>query len=342
MNNIYDYIKYYKDSTFEEVNFNIMDSLIYSILVYLPVNNIENGSNLAKLLNEVEEKEFDEAGMKIEGKEILKLIYNSRRYEDIKIYDAKKIENETIQFGAMIFRTDNYTYVAFEGTNGTMIGWKENFNLSYGYPTETQKEAIKYLNSNINFSDKEVFVGGHSKGGNLAMSASMECKEEVFNKIKKIYNFDGPGFRKEQYNSEKYKKMKEKLYNVLPDGSLVGIIMYNDNYNFVKSSGIGVEKHNPINWHVFGQFFIEASLNESSKNIQENIYKSLEKLNDQDIQVFIDSLYDIFTKSDIRYISDLKKVKVSDIKNMIEQVKVTDEETKKLFVEVVKILINPD
>lgn len=342
MQNIYEYIKYYKKSTFDEINFNVMDALIYSILSYLPLENIEDGSNFNMMLKKLKDIEFEKDSLNFNAKEILKITYQSKRYENVRIFNVSKKENEYLQFGAMTFRDKDYTFVAFQGTNGTLIGWKENFNLSYSYLTATQKEAIRYLDETINDYDKNVYIGGHSKGGNLAMTVGMECKKNQFNKIKKIFNFDGPGFRKEQFESEKFEIMSKKLCNILPDGSLVGILLNNKNYNYIKSKGKGVEKHNPFNWYVFGQFFVENKIHESSKNLHENINKSVELLNVNDMQTVIDTLYSFLVKNNIKYIKDIKYINVSEFKNMIEQLRGTDENTRKLFFDVAKVLISPE
>ncbi len=341
MNNIYDYIKYYKNNTFGEIKFNIMDSLVFSILAYLPVKKVEEGASLATLLKSLYSVDFEDGSMKATSIQILNEIYRSTRYKDLKIYNFQKIENENMQFGALTIRSDDFTYVSFEGTNGTMIGWKENFNLAYEYPSFTQKEAVKYLNNTIKFTDRNVYVGGHSKGGNLAMASSMECDTGVFIKIREIFNFDGPGFRKEIFQSKKFEAMSKKLTNILPDGSIVGILLNNKNYTFVKSSGIGGDKHRPFNWHVFGQFFVDAKISSYSRNLQESINKSVDQLDKKDMKIFIDTVYEFLKINNIKTIKELKSVKMSELKKMVDQIKDVDEDTKKLFINVTKILINP-
>ena len=241
----------------------------------------------------------------------------------------------------LTIRSDDFTFVSFEGTNGTMIGWKENFNLAYEYPSYTQREALKYLNNTIRFTDRIVYIGGHSKGGNLSMSSAMECDMRVFIKIRQIYNFDGPGFRKEIFQSKKFEAMSKKLTNILPDGSIIGILLNNKNYTFVKSNGMGVDKHRPFNWHIFGQFFVEDKISTYSKNLQESINKSVDQLDKKDMKMFIDTVYEFLKINNIKTIKELRSVKISELKKMIEQIKDVDEETKKLFISVTKILINP-
>ena len=341
MKNILDYIKYYKSQTFDEVKFNVMDALIYSILVYIPVMDLDNGSTLKEMYNNIYSVDFEEGSSKANSINILDMIKDSVRFKDVKIYDYIKKQNEEVQFGAMTIRNSKSTFIAFEGTNGTTVGWIENFYLSCNYPTNTQKEAINYLNNVIKLRDKNVYIGGHSKGGNLAMVAGMECYRGIYNRIRKIYNFDGPGFRIEQFNSNKFKLLSKKVENILPDGSIIGVLLNNDNYKFVKSDGIGMEKHTPLNWHIFGEFFIEDEQSSSSKSLHESTNKSVEKLKDEELNIFIGNLSRFFDNNNIKTINDLKDKKARDVFEMINQIKNVDEKTKKQFIEVLKVLINP-
>ena len=341
MNNIFDYIKYYKNISFEEIKFNIMDALIYSILIYLPVKELSDGSSFKEMYSSMYSVDFEEGSMRANSIKILEMIKDSIRYKNIKIFNYIKNENEETQFGAMTIRNNEMAFVAFEGTNGTIVGWIENFYLSCNYPTRTQKQAINYLNKTIKITDGDVYIGGHSKGGNLAMASAMDCDRGIFSKIRKIYNFDGPGFRKEQFNDSKFKITNQKIMNILPDGSLIGVLLNNENYKFVKSSGIGPEKHNPLNWYVFGEFFVENKQTSSSKNIHESINKSVEQLNDKDMNLFIETLSKFLEHNNIKTTKDLKTLKLNDYLNVIEQIKDVDESTKKQFIDVIKVLINP-
>ena len=224
--NIIDYVKYYGNSTFDEIKFNQMDALVYSILVYLPVKNVINGTKISELSKYVDSEKVRGAVGPIAA-DILPTVLKSPRYKDIQVYNFDKREDDEVQFGAVTFRSSENTFVTFEGTNAAIIGWIENFMLTSEYPTRTQKLAIEYINHTILNSDTKILVGGHSKGGNLAMSASMECRDDIFDRIETIYNFDGPGFRKEEFESDKFKRMNSKTINVLPEGSLIGILMLN-------------------------------------------------------------------------------------------------------------------
>ena len=335
--NIYEYLNYYKDYSFDEVLFNIMDALLFSILIYLPLNNVKD-EVLLKDLNKYFHK-YDHGAMAPIALETYKIVCNSKRYKDLKITNIDKINNDILQFGAFTIRDKENTYVAYEGTNASVSGWMENFMLSCKFPTNTQEYSAKYLNNTINKNDKNIYICGHSKGGNLAMSSAMMCIKSIFDKVRKIYNFDGPGFRKKEYSSKKFKEVNKKTVNILPEGSIVGVLLFNDNYTYVKAKGIGFKQHYPTNWNVFGQFFVKTNLIITSKKFKESIDESLLKLKDQDMLKILDEV-NIFLKNNNIYEKGFNNINFNDFKKMISDIDV-DESTKKAFIDIIKLMFNP-
>lgn len=338
--NIYEYLNYYKDYTFDDILFNQMDALVFSIIIYASFKNMKSTSSIQNLYQQVDTKNLKGAMAPI-AVEVLEIIYNSKRYKDLTIYNLEKNEDKMLQFGAITLRYKDETYVVYEGTNASASGWMENFMLSCKFPTLTQEYAAKYLQKTIKESDKRIYLCGHSKGGNLAMSSAMLCKSSLFNRIEKIYNFDGPGFRKEEYQSDRFKEVNKKTINILPEGSLIGILLFNNNYNYVKASGIGFKQHYPTNWKLFGEFFIKSSLAITSKKIKENMDKSLSELKDGEMQKVLDEMH-IFLDNNNIYEKGFNSLDFNDFKNMILDINDVDEKTKKSFIEVIKLILNPD
>ena len=274
--------------------------------------------------------------------DLLQAIENSKRFSDTMVCNFIQQENDEVQFGAVTFRSNNNTIVAYQGTNASMIGWVENFMLTSVYPTKTQILAIDYLKNTVSNKDKNIYVVGHSKGGNLAMTASMESNDVVFNKIKKIYNFDGPGFRKQELETNKFARMNQKTVNILPKGSLVGILMNNKNYNYIDAEGVGFKQHYATSWQVFGQFFIKDKQNRSSKQIMESLQKSVDELKPEDVKKTLTSVMRFFKNNNITNTEDIKNMKFEDLKNMFKEIKDADEKSKELLMQIIRILINPN
>lgn len=339
--NIFDYLDYYKDLTFEEEKYNNIDALLFSIISYMPIKNMKNGitfNELNNLLSKV--KKTDIHG--VMGPiiiDIVKDIKDSKRYKDTKLYNLKKIVNKKVQFGAVTLRNKYFTFVSFEGTNASIIGWIENFMLTCKYPTLTQSLAIDYLDETLNFSDKCIYVGGHSKGGNLAMASVMNSNSKIFKKIKSIYNFDGPGFREEEYKTKEFKKMNDKCINVIPNESLIGILLNNDNLTVTKADSIGVFQHYPNKWNVFGSFFVKDKLSNGSTKVMNRIRTSMKKLNYKDAEKLLNKVNELFINNSIIYTDDFKKLKFNDFIKIINEYNDIEPNTKKILLDIALLLI---
>lgn len=341
--NIYTYLEYYRNLEFEELKFNDMDSLVFSLLAYIPISSALDGSSfekLSQLLSTVSEANIH-GSLGKKAKDLVELVKGSKRYQNVFLYNLKMIVDDQVQFGAITFRHSSFTYVAFEGTNASISGWIENFMLAVQYPTLTQQLAINYLQQTIKDTDKTIYVGGHSKGGNLAMTASMNVEDNIFNRIQKIYNFDGPGFREKEVNSIKFKKMNKKCLNILPVESLVGILLNNKNYQYTMSKGTGFNQHYPTNWVVFGTFFVKGNISQLSKKAQESIHQSLLQLKDSDMKKMLNQIRLFFKENSIVYAKDITDLKFMDLKKMLNDYKEIDPESKKAFLQILKLLVNP-
>ena len=220
---------------------------------------------------------------------LLNKIKTSKRYENIIISDFKNVRNNDTQFGAMSVRFNDNLLIAFKGSDSSLISWIENLRLNYQYPTYTQSKGIKYAKDNILDSDKNVYLVGHSKGGNLAMCAGMEIPSGLRDKVKVIYNFDGPGFLKKEYD-KKFNLIKEKVVNIVPTGSVVGMCLYNDNFKSVKSKDLAFGEHYPVGWGVFGEFFVKTSLSRVSKQIHEMTTTNLDAVDKKQLGETIEEL----------------------------------------------------
>lgn len=316
MYTVMDYLKYYRDIPFTEVSLNQLDFLICAILVYLPLNDFKEAKSLkdfSKIALELENKDYD--GMMIpKSYEVLKYLQNAKRYANMKIMNFVNLKNEKTQFGACKFLMDKKTIIAFKGTDGSTIGWVENFRLLYDYPTYTQRLSLNYLEDNIKFNDKNVYVVGHSKGGNLAMASVMELSRPLFKKVKKVYNFDGPGFLKKEFDSLKYRELLPKLVNIIPTGSVVGSLLFNKNYTVVESCELAFNEHYPTTWGVFGEFFLEGTLSSVSKHLNESTTIGMDNLENEKVKEAVEMiLKNIEKKYDEEF-----EFNINDIKNLLK------------------------
>lgn len=288
---IYDYLDYYKNCSFEEVGFNQMDAMLFACLVYLPIKSFSENKSYKDFVSYAYTFYKDDYSgvMKPSSFALLNKIKTSKRYENIIISNFKNVRNNDTQFGAMSVRFNDNLLIAFKGSDSSLISWIENLRLNYQYPTYTQSKGIKYAMDNILDSDKNVYLVGHSKGGNLAMCAGMEIPSGLRDKVKVIYNFDGPGFLKKEYD-KKFNLIKEKVVNIVPTGSVVGMCLYNDNFKSVKSKDLAFGEHYPVGWGVFGEFFVKTSLSRVSKQIHEMTTTNLDAVDKKQLGETIEEL----------------------------------------------------
>lgn len=322
MYTIKDYINFYKDNSLEEVHWNAQDLLLAAIIVYLPIKSFEEAKSLKEFYDYAISFKKDKSSgvMAPLSYELLELIKDSKRYKNLKISNFEKVRDNNTQFGAVTIRINDLTIISYKGTDGSLIGWMENFRLGYEYPTYTQVLAQKYLLKTLTKEDKKVYVTGHSKGGNLAMSSIMSASDDIYNRLVAVYNFDGPGFRKEEYKSPQYERLHKKLVNIIPTGSVVGTILNNKDYHVIKSTEYTFNEHYPTSWCCFGEHFIKGELSSISKQFHETTTTAYEKLDQEKVKETIET---IFSNLPSEYSSDLK-LNLNDFKEFYKNMRNID------------------
>lgn len=327
MYTINDYIKYYKDYTIKDLKWNMMDNLLMSILVYMPINSFECKifEEVINSILKIKKVSPDYDLMVPKVIEIANLLKDSIRYKDLKFRNFKNQVNKKAQFGAVTCTLYNIKVISFRGTDSSVIGWLENYRLAYSYPTYTHTLAINYLKENIKFFDNNVIVLGHSKGGNLALVSAMEMNNFKFNKISQVINFDGPGLRKDEYLSYKYNRVSSKLLNIIPTGSYVGSLLYNNNYKVVQSNEHAVNVHYPTSWCIFGICFVEGELSKLSKELLTRSTVNMDNIDREKFAEICENAFEIFKDKE----TSKMKIGVNDVSNLLKTIHKMDPELSK-------------
>lgn len=245
---------------------------------------------------------------------LFKKMAESKRFRGTTLrgYISEKAHAVDLQFAALTYRlNDGSGFVAFRGTDGTVLGWKEDFTLSYMQMTSGQERAINYLNEAFADSSCPIRLGGHSKGGNSAIYSSLFCNESIRERIVSIYSFDGPGFRNEILNSEVYKNMLPRIMSFIPEASIVGMLLGSgSDPKIVKNSAIGIKQHYAYNWELRRNRFILADkLKKSGDVINKAISGMLEDFSDTERQIFADALFEILNAPDKETLREITKLK---------------------------------
>ena len=345
---IYDYVEEYGKYTLLEKEFNEVDNVIFSMLSYNDWFNIvpEIGQGTITL-KEAAEIFFKKRNLKSieksilaikEGTNLLKKIYNTKRYKDLILLNYEYQITFDIQFGALCIKLPDHTmYVSFEGTDNFLSGWEEDFLMSYQFPVPAQREAIKYLNKVVKFFGPRVYVGGHSKGGNLALVSSMYCRGSVFRKINWIYSNDGPGLRKKELESRRYDRVINKFSHIVPNESFIGMLFCSyDDYVVIKSAKKKYIQHNCMNWLVDGNRFQRAELSEFSKRFHKAITSWLDKQDDAKKEEFIRIFFSIFKQVEITDLNDIIKAKITNMMKILKGMKNISKENRVLLTSTLK------
>ena len=262
---------------------------------------------------------------------------NFERYKNILVYNYEYISNKNCQFGAISFDLDEDTsYIAYEGTDDLISGWREDCLIAYKFPVPSQTLAIKYLNK-YTLRRKKLIVGGHSKGGNLALVASMHCNFLVKRKIINIYSNDGLGIRKEELNSKKYSSIKTRVIKLIPGYSVVGHLLYSDdNYEIIYSTKKSQSSHNPGTWIVEEDKFKRGEVSRFCKVLKRAIDKWASKYSEEEKMKLIDSVFYICDSNEL---VSLREIKIKLLAKMIMDSRLIDSDVKEMFKELYKTVI---
>lgn len=210
------------------------------------------------------------------------------------VFDAKR----QVQFAAMTFvYKDMFTCVSFRGTDTSTVGWREDFNMAFTMPVPAQDLAVEYLEAVAAQAHlpKKLYVVGHSKGGNLAEYAALRCSKRVQNRIEHIYNLDGPGFKAGTFTLDDYAPLKDKLVKIVPEESLVGIMLESEAPVLIAMSSVsGLDQHSAFTWEVdeeFEDFVYLPNLPEATKTAAKTLHAWLSGYTDAEREEIVDAFF---------------------------------------------------
>lgn len=349
MQSIISYLEEEKRS-FKEFPFNDVDSLILSSLSYMDYDGVIPSLNDNKEFKYYRSLAFlnkDKMVASLVDKKLnirlVNAVVKSSRFHDLKVNYFENIYDydKQMQFSAVTFIVDNKIYVGYRGTDASLIGWKEDFNMAYMAPVPAQVMAVKYLNKVARKVGGYIYLGGHSKGGNLAIYAGIYTNLINQFRIKKIYCHDGPGFRKEIYENIKYKVVKNKISKTIPSASIVGMILNSrENFKIVKSKAISILQHSAFSWVVENSDFVYLeSLSKDAMILDSTITNWLDEIDDEKRKTFVNTLYAILSNEEFTSTIDIQKNWFKYYKVIKNNMNKIDKDTKKMIDEVLKRLV---
>lgn len=344
MPNILDYLNWRGDLILKQDGINEVDAIIFSRISYLPFNNIkmEMMDSIGNIAEKMKELDLNKFIWKADKEFIIKL-GQTNRYKDLIITDYQEIldiEAEK-QFAAVtIWLPKGYKYISFRGTDMSLVGWKEDFNMSFMKNIPSQLEAVKYLNEIGSKYRGKFIIGGHSKGGNLSVYASMFCKERIKKKIVEIINADGPGFDESIYNTENYIKTLEKVNTYIPQSSIIGrLLEHDEDYEIINSTQRGIMQHDIYSWQVSGTKLVRIKeLTNDSKIVNKVVRDWLNKTTPEQRKNFVNIIYDVLVATEVKSVNDFGVDTLKKVATVIKSYKNIDKEERRQIETMLKLM----
>lgn len=276
MANMFEYLKWRGDLAFTQDPVNSVDALIFSTLAYVSYfdTNREETWKAVKLRDAAQsffQQESLEEKYRVKNDlELLRKAAETERFgnTELTMYRDELIPEQETQFAAMTFLLDDGSmFLAFRGTDNTLVGWKEDFNMSFQQTVPAQRLAVQYVREAAAEYENPIYLGGHSKGGNLAVFAAARSSPMVQRRIREVYNHDGPGFTSYLMGDPGYLAMIPQIRTFIPQSSVIGMLLeHEEPYTVIESKTVGLLQHDPYSWEILGKSFI--SVNEVAQSSQ--------------------------------------------------------------------------
>lgn len=334
MANIMDYLAWRGDLSWAASEFNEVDNLILSELIYVDFSGIVPAIGKGDItLWEASDIFFsqhtdEEINAKVSSTKVapfmMREMATTDRFGEIRLanYINDISQKEQSQFCAMTVELgDGRSCVVYSGTDATIVGWRENFNMSFLTETPGQLKAVDYLSLVATQNDLPLRVMGHSKGGNLAVYASTHVAAEVRDRIESIYSNDGPGFSESMISQENYSRLIPKIHTIIPESSIVGMLLeHEEEFEVVASAASGARQHDVMNWEVLGASLVHRNTVDGRAVLLDQTLKGwLNKMEPAEREEFVDALFGILEEAQIYTVDDLAAVHPSKFIEMLRK-----------------------
>ena len=357
MKNMLDYIKEFGHVSFEERAFSEIDALVLTELEYLPLEKIvpsdENGEKfvtvkeIAEYMQEHKQELFDENPMMItqERHEVSQVIADAPRFQSLKFFGVVSVwdKDTTKQFAAVTVEVEpSVRLVVFRGTDETLIGWKEDFLMTYSPLVAAQTDAKEYLAKQASLFDGDLMVSGHSKGGNLAIYAAATQEEDVQLRIVDIFCFDSPGLYRSVLETKGYQNIVPLAMRYIPQDSLVGLMLESEvPYVIVKSNATGAIQHSAMTWEIEdGQFIKMEKLTKNSQLNDQTFKKWTESVSDEELELFWNVFFELLFSVGIDTVNDLYGQFMHYVQEFLKAAGEMDEEKREMLTRIALLLVS--
>ena len=349
---IFDYLDQVAYDSIYETPFNELDMLMLTEITYLPFDQIVSNQispDCTCRLFEAAEKLPQDLSMLVTKNrlKLLEKVASSTRFKNIKLMGYVNDIDPDVQkqFAAMIFKIKPETYVlTFRGTDDSIIGWKEDFHMTYMDQVPAQKTAVNYLRKAMDALPGQFILTGHSKGGNLASYAASQIEPEYQERIQIIYSYDAPGLNHSVITSQGYQTISDKIKRYIPQGSIVGMMLETPKQaQIVKSTAIGgLAQHDTFTWQIAEQTFVLLdNLNPDSLQVDKTLKNWVDSVSDEELKDFFDLFFGLILDAGISSINDLTKLEnFNKILTVFENANALTDEERDMLTRLAKLLVD--
>lgn len=350
--NVSAYLDWRGDIPFSADPFNEVDNLLLSLFSYVDLEGVMEEDGREMTLEEACRKYFSIHTRKeiMERKSYVKMVpflmekaSTLKRYAKTRLHDYVNIINADAneQMSAVTFDlADGTSYVAYRGTDGSIVGWREDFNMVWLKETSGQKHAVDYLNQVGAARIRPLRVGGHSKGGNFAVYAAAFCAAPVRERILEVYTNDGPGFIREVAQSPEMSSIQPKIRSIVPDESLFGLLMYEGyGHEVIVSNARGVLQHDAQTWQIVGNHFVHAEgLKGSSVLLDKILTDWIDDVEIDKRRQFVEFVFDVLETPGADTFAKLHQNKMRNLAELLKAAMGMDKERRDEFIGVLSVL----
>ena len=345
MSNLIDYLEEVKYLPFDQEPLNILDKVCINEIGYLTYEKWLSASDLKETINlhdYAEGKDLNPDYSFMVTKERVDLaeaMVRSRRFAGLNLSDYCSVLDKEVekQFAAMIFSLPelDYQQIVFRGTDDSVIGWKEDFQLTYSREIPAHRSAMAFLEKHLSNLSGHIVVSGHSKGGNLALYSAVQSSTVLREQIAELLLLDSPGLMKSLLEKPSYQELKPKMTVIRPQESVVGVMLYWDKTaKLVAADGIGIAQHNVLLWQVdleTNDFVYEDQPTDLSQRLKETFQEWIETLPNQELKQVCDLFFDTILDSGIESLDDIGIKTLPKLGQMLQEFGNLSDQQKKVL-----------
>ena len=353
MSDLFDYLAWRGDIPLSQVPFGPVDGLILSTLSYVRFQELVPDSpglsiplcQAAEAFLSLPEQEAEDRVRCRQDLRLLKALLSASRFASLPLtfYQDRLDPAREMQFSALTVLLDTgEALLVFRGTDSTLVGWKEDFNMSVRCPVPSQSQAVEYYRSVDERASNpfaahpvRIAVGGHSKGGNLAVYTAMKTQSDH---ISRIFSHDGPGFMREVTRSHAFHAIEPRVEKTVPESSVIGMLMSTvSRYTIVETNVSGIMQHMGLNWRIEnGEFVTKPELTPASRLLDRTLDAWMEQFTDQERACAVDQCYDIIASAGYPSFAELADHMGEALPTIAQAARKTDEATKTLILNILK------